>query len=473
MNDSPSIISEAAILIWATIGGLLVAGGLIIEKFADWLDGRFLGGYKAHKALELSGWWILLLGILVEIADAGWTAHEIKKAESMADLNKKPIFAFSAYAYLVAEPLDHEADLENTNLPAMMWAPNCALFPLRTIPQGNGDSLWLELGQASKMSNGASAQESSVSSDCVIKTIALYGDKKFLRFDIYFGIDADKKTVPTSNRSFQNSPLTPNDLNAINLLLPIRGNIVEGRIEMNIDNGQIERSFQFPKQLTFGTSASCTESNGVFSPINWSPEIRASFEKAESIRLKKSTDAAAFLTNGLRLETDANGDNIKSRIISDEQKKLFKSLLENYPKTPIKVFVNPRNPESLTYAKQIRQLLDVADYGVSDGGLITNTADIYTGTNFNKWKPTPHTLVFAALPDQKWGWIIPIHDTFDNFKPVISSGLTNDPTVYALGCLDCVRWAFTGIGLNGFYIGNATNILKRGEAGIIVPAEAK
>ena len=73
---------DAAAVAWAMIGGVIVAAGLIIEKFSEWLDERFFGEYKAHKKLEHLGWLILMLGIFIEIADAGWTAHGVRKAET-------------------------------------------------------------------------------------------------------------------------------------------------------------------------------------------------------------------------------------------------------------------------------------------------------------------------------------------------------------------------------------------------------
>jgi hypothetical protein len=417
-----------------------------------------------------------MIGIAVEIADAGYAANEGWQLRQMAiknDPHKQPIFAISAYAYVVVRPLEHVTDLEDTNLPSMPWMENAAHFPYKPIAEGNGGTVWLELGLASEMARSMNGIEASLNSDCVIKTIALAGSEKLLRLDMYFGIDPHQNSLPPQNRNFQNSLLTPDDLDSVNLVLPIRCEIIEGGMEINIDNGQIHRAFRIPKQTTFGQSATSVATNGGFVPLDWSPATRANFEKSENIRLKKASDESAFLANGVMLETEANGDKTKDRIVSDEQKELFISLLKNYPKTPIKIFVNPENPESVTYAKKIRQLLDAANYGGSGGGIITNTGDIYTGTNFVKWQLTPHTLIFAALPHPKWGWIIPVHDTFDSFKPVISSGLTNEPNLYAVGSLDCVRWAFRGIGLNGFYIGNATNLLNPGEVGIIVPAKAK
>ena len=79
MNDLSSLKlgSDSWAIIWAIIGGLIVAAGLVIEEIADLLNERFLGGYKPHSSLRLFGWWMLMFGILIEVADAGWTAHEI------------------------------------------------------------------------------------------------------------------------------------------------------------------------------------------------------------------------------------------------------------------------------------------------------------------------------------------------------------------------------------------------------------
>lgn len=213
---------------WATIGGLVVAGGLAIEKFAEFLDERFLGEYKAHKRLELAGWWILMLGIWIELADAGWTAHEIRQAKEIAsesDIHHKPIFALSAYAYVVVRPSERKEDLNNTNLLSFGWAENAAFFPYKPTEEGNGETAWLSVGVASEIANGWSGREAFMESDCVLESIAEVGDEKMLRFDMYFGIHPDNNALPPANRSFQNTKLTPDELDAINLSLPIRGEI--------------------------------------------------------------------------------------------------------------------------------------------------------------------------------------------------------------------------------------------------------
>ena len=91
-------------LFWATIGGIAVFIGLLLEKFAEWVDERFLGGtYKPHKTLESIGWCVLMLGILIEIGVAGWSANdawETKQAAIKNDPLNQPITSVTARAWL-------------------------------------------------------------------------------------------------------------------------------------------------------------------------------------------------------------------------------------------------------------------------------------------------------------------------------------------------------------------------------------
>jgi hypothetical protein len=91
---------EVAVLFWATIGGIAVFIGLLLEKFAEWMDDRFLGGtHKPHKTLESVGWCILMLGIFVEIAVAAWSANDAWQTRQMAiksDPLNRPISEISA-----------------------------------------------------------------------------------------------------------------------------------------------------------------------------------------------------------------------------------------------------------------------------------------------------------------------------------------------------------------------------------------
>ena len=92
MNDPLSTFTlsegEFVILFWAMIGGIAVFIGLLLEKFAEWMDKRFLGGtHKPHKTLESIGWCILMFGIFIEVVVAGWSANDAWQTRQMAIKN--------------------------------------------------------------------------------------------------------------------------------------------------------------------------------------------------------------------------------------------------------------------------------------------------------------------------------------------------------------------------------------------------
>lgn len=87
---------DSASVAWAMAGGVIVALGLIMERFSEWLDEKFLGGYKAHKKLDVWGWRILMFGICIEIADAGLTAQSLNRL----DPKNLPVLNINAFAVL-------------------------------------------------------------------------------------------------------------------------------------------------------------------------------------------------------------------------------------------------------------------------------------------------------------------------------------------------------------------------------------
>ena len=84
------------------IGGIAVFIGLLLEKLADWLDDRFLGGaYNPHKSLGLAGWCVLMIGIFIEVAVAGWSANDAWQTRQIANNNNplnRPVADISAEA---------------------------------------------------------------------------------------------------------------------------------------------------------------------------------------------------------------------------------------------------------------------------------------------------------------------------------------------------------------------------------------
>lgn len=93
----PSV--EIGILIAAMLGGAVVVFGLIVERFAEWLDDRFIPQYKAHKWLEDCGLGFVILGIVWEIVVGGWAANDAWQTKQMAIKNdplNQPIARISA-----------------------------------------------------------------------------------------------------------------------------------------------------------------------------------------------------------------------------------------------------------------------------------------------------------------------------------------------------------------------------------------
>jgi hypothetical protein len=455
-ESSPSSLASMWVVIIAAAGGAIVFIGLLIEKVSELLDGRFLGKdheIKAPRGLELFGWSVLMFGILVEIGVAIWSANDawqIRQIANKADLNKQPIFAVAGHAMVLAMPLERDNDFLNKKLEANDFPP--LYFKVRYPDKGNADEATISFGRSAEMANATGIDETYISSDNVSESISTFGGRKLLRFDIWFG---------ESQNSFIKSPLTPEIFDSINILLPLHCVVVGGHAEINIDHDFIKREFEIPEQPYFGESASSVATNGTFVPLNWNPKIVSDFEKEDFIRTGMQDLRTKFIARGIELESKAHEGKSNDRIITDEQRDLFTNLLSEYPKTPIKIFVFSGDAEAEKYALRINQLLQSARYGA--------------GAEVVKIEGQPSQISSNALvylgygnPTNPADGFIPISTPLNDIKPVISSGLTNEANMFHRGILNCVKWAFTGIGLNGDFFLEDTKLLKSGEVGIVV-----
>jgi hypothetical protein len=148
--------SSVSSLLVAGIGGLYVILGLWIEKDADEDKEKFPSKFAVAKRLvkcrSKIGWWILIVGIGIEIADAGWTAHEINetnKAQHDADPRNLPINSISGYAIVeVRAKGDRETNLAK-NLHQILADRNGINFDLTTSTklQQNPESVLLDFGE--------------------------------------------------------------------------------------------------------------------------------------------------------------------------------------------------------------------------------------------------------------------------------------------------------------------------------------
>lgn len=68
---------------WAMIGGVIVVIGLFLELFAEKERFKNLKSFRFWHGAKKWGERLVIAGICIEIADAGWTAHEINKNAPM------------------------------------------------------------------------------------------------------------------------------------------------------------------------------------------------------------------------------------------------------------------------------------------------------------------------------------------------------------------------------------------------------
>ena len=90
--------------------------------------------------------------------------------------------------------------------------------------------------------------------------------KPVLQLDLWFG----KISETQSQTFFQKGVLTPNELDAICLVLPMSCEVLTGRVEITINNGSVEKDFKIPSQKTFINFATSMMTNGHFVPFSLS-----------------------------------------------------------------------------------------------------------------------------------------------------------------------------------------------------------
>lgn len=258
-------LSNGTVLFWAGIGGIAVFAGLLLEKVAEIKKEKYSPPFfNPLHWLSTVGWLLLMAGIAWEIGDALVTAHEIRKAQQMADWINQPIFAFEGHAKMFVKPLERIEGLEN--LPSL---PIASLWSKVRLPnEGNEKPVFLVLGRSLDLAAAIWRwKEIDVNSDNVTRSLVLEpsGKRLALCFDIYF----DRNSSTLSNGS-----LMPDELDAIRLTLPIRCEVLGGEMRMELD-GRTNRVFNIPPQTTFVKCVSSVATNGTFAPIDFSPKVRA------------------------------------------------------------------------------------------------------------------------------------------------------------------------------------------------------
>ena len=270
MVDSASLSwlrSELWIAVVAALGGAIVFIGLLMEYIST-DEKRYekadINGFRQLKSLEKMGEKWVMFGIVVEIAVAigfawrdDWHIRQIEIAQQKADPHNLPIKSLTAYAMVEVRPL--QALLDVGNLAVNVGAKNVRLKNQTEKKL----TAYLEVGRSREMSstNWDNWGKTEVFSENVSPSVEIdpaIGNEQLLRFDIYFDGNSD--------HFFNLDKLSANDVDAIAIALPIHCEIVDGKIEMTI-NDSIEKKFQIPKQITFIDVATSIATNGNFVPF--------------------------------------------------------------------------------------------------------------------------------------------------------------------------------------------------------------
>ncbi len=220
---------EIPVLIWATIGGVLVFIGLAVEKFADWMNDQYLGGpEKPHKMLETAGWCILMFGIFVEIAVAGSSANDAWETRQMA-IRNDPLNAnisdISAFVWF---------EVKGADVPDLPPPPVRPYFGIAEMWLCPTNQLWTEFPilNADSFSRGHAESGRSYSLRFSASGIAA----------MMFSPERRRPTVKEiANVKF---------LYASFRFLTNNAEVVQGTAEVVV-NGSLRRTFQFPPQHPF------------------------------------------------------------------------------------------------------------------------------------------------------------------------------------------------------------------------------
>lgn len=274
-------IPSAAWPILAASGGAIVFIALWMEHGKEKEKFSNLKHFRRQLLKAKWGWKLLMIGIGFEVVVAfalAWRDDiDINAAQNAWRIQR--IYALEATAKVLVRPLEPVSDFES--LPkAGIFMVNPSVFspPTNSMPDNSG--FFLYLGRAKTLAKGEyDAKFAQIKDDEARRSVAIEGNgtNQWLRFDIHFGGRHENFFRNKSGNSwdFFNDSLTPDDLDAIDLVLPIRCEVVWGEVEMNIDNGLTNRTFPIPKQTTFVHAATSFATNGDFVPIDFSPKIRA------------------------------------------------------------------------------------------------------------------------------------------------------------------------------------------------------
>lgn len=282
-----------------TIAGVIVEGMELVEKASKkkwfWKPiGHRRNRLCVARALkfirpnlfgtEISGFVLVALGLTFELY-GGTKAllasdeenRQLKRQIAGIDPLKQPIFSLSAYAKLLVRPSAAVPDMDR--LPTYVGLYDTEPPFKETNAAENGGATLL-MGESLEFAEDVRSQHfAMISADNVTRSVVTVGKEKLLRFDLYFGENPDR-LFSINNQfdlfGFNNGSLTPDEFDAIDLLLPIHCEVIDGEIDLQMNGGALNRIFKFPKQTTVVQAATSVMTNvnrPDFRPIPFDPKL--------------------------------------------------------------------------------------------------------------------------------------------------------------------------------------------------------
>lgn len=268
-----SISSSDTSLSWvwpiaASIGGIVVFFGLLLEKIAEWKNEGFSPPFfKPFKCLGEWGWVILMIGIALEIGVGfalAWkdekverqTANQIAETKTnltKGDLAQKPLFAVTAFAtfrYITNTWESDEWDIAKQRLP---YLPPATLM---LTPPSVLDFIFLDQEPGARLND---PEEIGIPLNtnvfmCAINFSWSPGSRM---------AEKDREAWIAKHESLQAIFKWPTNETAATIAGQVKGieleasflnnktEILDGLVEVDFNNGAVHKTFLIPPQFVF------------------------------------------------------------------------------------------------------------------------------------------------------------------------------------------------------------------------------
>ena len=159
---------------------------------------------------------------------------------------------------------------------------------------------------------------------------------------------------------------------------------------------------------------------------------------------------------------------LKPRIITFEQRDKFLSIVKEWPKSPVEVFIGIPTERNFPYARHIRQLLDAGGYGVTNESRgITTWSEAVIGFDLGNTNEESdvNILLFTTNKNLVWPGI-----TFSIYSNRLFRNFDTDDVRAVPGMIDM---ALRACGITTEFIAATNSPLKAGQWGIFIPQTSR